>query len=184
MTGTFSAYFCRPITAEYALELLVFLPLQAWFSDRYGRVKSLYNRILLSIAGTADQTAAQNETSFNIGRFLVGASATWFVSAIVLITEIPYPPHRKTCTALYNYQFCEYHSRKKRPFIFNMPTLIRGASSWLGLKRGTSHDRLMSMEISISALGCHSIVDYRLHWPFQSHPFGSYRKISLKKPVM
>lgn len=94
------------INALPTIVSLVFLPAQAWVSDRLGRRVSLWVGILFSILGAGVQASAHSPGTFIVGRLFIGISTAWFAAEAVLITEIAYPSHRAKCTALYNCQFC------------------------------------------------------------------------------
>ncbi|KAH1281478.1 hypothetical protein KXW98_005928 [Aspergillus fumigatus] len=74
-----------------------------WIGDRYGRKKVLYTGFALLPIGAAVQAAAQNTPMFIVAGFLIGF-ATSFLSqpSPILVTELAYPTHRATATALYN----------------------------------------------------------------------------------
>ncbi|KAJ5380661.1 MFS sugar transporter [Penicillium cataractarum] len=93
------------INALPTIGSLVFLPAQAWVSDRLGRRVSLWVGILFSIIGAGVQASAHSPGTFIVGRLFIGISTAWFAASAVLITEIAYPSHRAKCTALYNCQF-------------------------------------------------------------------------------
>lgn len=84
---------------------LVMFPLEAYVADRFGRKICLYISLGFMIIGTGLTAGAHNAAMFIVGRLLIGIATTWSNPAAILITELAYPLHRSTCTALYNCQF-------------------------------------------------------------------------------
>ncbi|KFZ20350.1 hypothetical protein V502_03221 [Pseudogymnoascus sp. VKM F-4520 (FW-2644)] len=93
------------INSAASIGALLFIPLQAYTADRYGRRPCLFIGLLFIALGTGIQTGAKTRGMFVAGRFFVGVATTWFMTAAILITEIAYPSHRSKVTALYNCQF-------------------------------------------------------------------------------
>lgn len=53
------------------------------------------------------QTAAPNANTIIYPRLLVGIAGAWLQCAVILLTEIAYPPHRSLSTAIY---MCQYYA--------------------------------------------------------------------------
>ncbi|KAH2366122.1 hypothetical protein KXV98_001705 [Aspergillus fumigatus] len=91
------------MNAVYPVAKVIGLFPATWIGDRYGRKKVLYTGFALLPIGAAVQAAAQNTPMFIVAGFLIGF-ATSFLSqpSPILVTELAYPTHRATATALYN----------------------------------------------------------------------------------
>ncbi|PTU18052.1 hypothetical protein P175DRAFT_0511511 [Aspergillus ochraceoroseus IBT 24754] len=89
------------IGAIQSLGGVIGMPLQASFSNRYGRKPSLWVGYIFLAGGVAMQTATPIPALFIVSRFIVGFSSAWFMSAPVLIAELAYPTQRSKVVALY-----------------------------------------------------------------------------------
>lgn len=70
---------------------------------KFGRKTGIYIGYFVLILGTILQTAAQNRTTFILGRFFLGVAAAWHGSNVpLLISEIAYPTQRAIASSLYN----------------------------------------------------------------------------------
>ncbi|KAL6702388.1 hypothetical protein ACN47E_002339 [Coniothyrium glycines] len=95
------------INACYFLSNGLALPVGSWMSEKFGRKSPVYVGYVFLVAGTIMQTTAQTEQQFTYARILLGvASATYSVSAPVIINEIALPKHRSIVSALY---MCGYY---------------------------------------------------------------------------
>jgi MFS family permease len=73
----------------------------AWTADRYGRRMALLTGSALSLIGAAICTATVSHGAFVAGRILLGmAGVICANTGVVLMTELAYPAHRATATAL------------------------------------------------------------------------------------
>ncbi|KAH8601507.1 glucose transporter HXT1 [Bisporella sp. PMI_857] len=91
------------INAIQSIGGLFVYSVSAYILQRWGRKASIYLGYFFLVLATTLQTAAQNPTAFIISRAFLGmTSALWTTSAPLLITEIAFPTHRGTATALYN----------------------------------------------------------------------------------
>ncbi|KAF9871048.1 sugar transporter [Colletotrichum karsti] len=90
------------INAVYSLGAVIGYPLTAMLCNRWGRKIGLWLSVLVSLAGTALQTAAPNQVSFIIARLLMGLSQGLSVGAPLLIAENAFPTHRGIASSIYN----------------------------------------------------------------------------------
>ncbi|TLS25399.1 hypothetical protein PpBr36_07776 [Pyricularia pennisetigena] len=90
------------INAIYSLGAVVAFPLAAMVCNRWGRKIGLWLSILAACVGTAVQTAAQDDKSFIIARFIMGISQGLSIGAPLLIAENAFPTHRGIASSCYN----------------------------------------------------------------------------------
>lgn len=91
------------IIAMQSVGQLCMYPLCSWLVQHHGRKRGVYLGYLWLVIATAVQTSAQNIASFIVSRFFIGAAtAMWFGSVPLLITEVAFPQHRGVCTSLWN----------------------------------------------------------------------------------
>ncbi|KAJ5593301.1 hypothetical protein N7537_010205 [Penicillium hordei] len=95
------------INALQNIGSIVFLPIQAWSANRFGRKPTILVGYIFIILGAGLQAAAQNPNTFIYSRLLIGIASAWFQCAVVLVTEIAYPSHRSLVTAIY---MCQYYA--------------------------------------------------------------------------
>lgn len=149
------------MNAVYPVAKVIGLFPATWIGDRYGRKKVLYTGFALLPIGAAVQAAAQNTPMFIVAGFLIGF-ATSFLSqpSPILVTELAYPTHRATATALYNTCFV-------RDLIFEAGTILISHLS----TSGPSSPRGQHSELS----GCSR------RGPGESHPYSNkpYRPFKL-----
>lgn len=101
------------INAIYWLGMGVSFPLAAVLSNKYGRKGGIYVGYVFLVLGTALQTAANNTTTFILGRFFLGVAGAWYGGNVpLLINEIAYPTHRGIASSLYNCGWCKYSPRR------------------------------------------------------------------------
>ncbi|CAK1364983.1 unnamed protein product [Cercospora beticola] len=90
------------LSNAYTLGNFVAFPVVAWFNDRWGRLGGLRVGCLISVIGAALQAAAQNYAMFFLARLIIGCgSVIALVGGPTLVSELAYPTHRTTCTALF-----------------------------------------------------------------------------------
>ncbi|KAL3486651.1 general substrate transporter [Aspergillus germanicus] len=95
------------VNAVTSLLAFVTYPIVAWCNNKIGRKKTLGISYFWVVLAVALQAAANNSTTFVLGRLFIGASAAFTSGAApILITETAYPTHRGILTALYN---CGWH---------------------------------------------------------------------------
>jgi MFS family permease len=94
------------INALQNIGSMVFLPIQAWSANRFGRKPTVLTGYLFIIIGVALQASAPNANTFIYSRLLIGIAGAWFQCAVILVTEIAYPSHRSLVTAIY---MCLYY---------------------------------------------------------------------------
>ncbi|KAJ5781138.1 Major facilitator superfamily domain general substrate transporter [Penicillium paradoxum] len=94
------------INALQNIGSMLFLPIQAWSANRFGRKPTILAGYLFMVVGVSLQTAAPNANSFIYSRLLIGIAGAWFQCAVILVTEIAYPSHRSLVTAIY---MCQYY---------------------------------------------------------------------------
>lgn len=91
------------IIAVQSIGQLTMYPICSLLVQARGRKAGIYLGYLYLAIGIAVQTSAQNVGSFIVARFFIGAAtAMWFGSVPLLITEVAYPSHRGVCTSLWN----------------------------------------------------------------------------------
>ncbi|KAH8841771.1 hypothetical protein MCOR27_010563 [Pyricularia oryzae] len=90
------------INAIYSLGAVVAFPLAAMVCNRWGRKIGLWLSIIAACVGTAVQTAAQDDKSFIIARFIMGISQGLSIGAPLLIAENAFPTHRGIASSCYN----------------------------------------------------------------------------------
>ncbi|KAJ5424618.1 Major facilitator superfamily domain general substrate transporter [Penicillium cf. griseofulvum] len=95
------------INALQNIASMLFLPVQAWSANRFGRKPTILAGYIFMILGVGLQSASQNPNTFIYSRVLVGIAGAWFQCAVVLVTEIAYPGHRSLVTAIY---MCQYYA--------------------------------------------------------------------------
>ncbi|KAL4867567.1 hypothetical protein BDV12DRAFT_198124 [Aspergillus spectabilis] len=84
----------RFVNAVQNISAFILYPVVAWCNDRIGLKKTIGINFLWLALATALQTAATNPTIFILGRFFIGASATFTSgSAAILMAETAYPTH-------------------------------------------------------------------------------------------
>ncbi|KAL2851503.1 general substrate transporter [Aspergillus pseudoustus] len=95
------------VNAVTSLSAFISYPIVAWCNNKIGRKKTLGINYFWIVLAVALQTAANDPTTFVLGRFFIGASASFTSgSAPILITETAYPTHRGILTAVFN---CGWH---------------------------------------------------------------------------
>ncbi|KAL3460373.1 general substrate transporter [Aspergillus heterothallicus] len=95
------------VNAVTSLSAFVSYPIVAWCNNKIGRKMTLGINYFWIVLAVALQAAANNPTTFVLGRFFIGAFAAFTSgSAPILITETAYPTHRGILTALFN---CGWH---------------------------------------------------------------------------
>ncbi|KAJ6186477.1 hypothetical protein N7519_007778 [Penicillium mononematosum] len=94
------------INAIQSIGSILFLPIQAWSANRFGRKPTILAGYIFIVVGVGLQAAAPNANSFIYSRLLVGIASAWFQCAVILVTEIAYPSHRSLVTAIY---MCQYY---------------------------------------------------------------------------
>ncbi|KAJ5033934.1 hypothetical protein NUH16_005352 [Penicillium rubens] len=94
------------INALQSIGSILFLPIQAWSANRFGRKPTVLAGYIFIVLGVGLQAAAPNANSFIYSRLLVGIASAWFQCAVILVTEIAYPSHRSLVTAIY---MCQYY---------------------------------------------------------------------------
>lgn len=94
------------INAIQFLGVMLGLPLQAWAANQFGRKRTIFVGYFFLAIGAGLQAGVTNQAMFIIARFLVGQASAWFQVAVILITEIAYPPHRSKLSAMYQ---CQYY---------------------------------------------------------------------------
>jgi MFS family permease len=89
------------ITAAYSLGVFVALTPSSWFSDKYGRKKTIFVGALLVITGGLVQAFTKGPWALMGGRLVVGlGSAFQTIGSPTLIAEIAHPRNRSQATAL------------------------------------------------------------------------------------
>ncbi|KAJ5371804.1 Major facilitator superfamily domain general substrate transporter [Penicillium concentricum] len=86
---------------------MLFLPIQTWSANRFGRKPTILAGYIFMILGVRLQSASLNANMFIYSRLLVGIAGAWFQCAVILVTEIAYPSHRSLVTAIY---MCQYYA--------------------------------------------------------------------------
>jgi MFS family permease len=94
------------INALQSIGSIVFLPIQAWSANRFGRKPTILVGYIFIVLGVGLQAAAPNANTFIYSRLLIGIASAWFQCAVILVTEIAYPSHRSLVTAIY---MCQYY---------------------------------------------------------------------------
>jgi MFS family permease len=94
------------INALQNIGSMLFLPVQAWSANRFGRKPTVLTGYVFMILGVALQATAQSPNTFIYSRLLVGIAGAWFQCAVILVTEIAYPVHRSLVTSIY---MCQYY---------------------------------------------------------------------------
>ncbi|KAF7517504.1 hypothetical protein PCG10_001182 [Penicillium crustosum] len=94
------------INALQSIGSIIFLPIQAWSANRFGRKPTILTGYIFIVAGVGLQAAAQNPNTFIYSRLLIGIASAWFQCGVILVTEIAYPSHRSLVTAIY---MCQYY---------------------------------------------------------------------------
>ncbi|KAJ5817207.1 hypothetical protein N7447_009440 [Penicillium robsamsonii] len=95
------------INALQNIASMLFLPIQAWSANRFGRKPTILAGYIFMILGVGLQSASPNANTFIYSRLLVGIAGAWFQCAVILVTEIAYPSHRSLVTAIY---MCQYYA--------------------------------------------------------------------------
>lgn len=95
------------INALQNIGSMLFLPIQAWSANRFGRKPTILMGYLFMVLGVCLQTTAPNANTFIYPRLLIGIAGAWFQCAVILVTEIAYPSHRSLVTAIY---MCQYYA--------------------------------------------------------------------------
>lgn len=95
------------INALQNIGSIIFLPIQAWSANRFGRKNTILVGYIFLVLGVGLQAAAPNANTFIYSRLLVGIASAWFQCAVILVTEIAYPSHRSLVTAIY---MCQYYA--------------------------------------------------------------------------
>ncbi|KAL1858283.1 hypothetical protein VTK73DRAFT_7867 [Phialemonium thermophilum] len=81
---------------------ILFYPVAAWSSNRFGRKPTIFVGYFFLCLGVGLQTGAINVAMFLSSRLIVGiASAFFAVSVPLLMTETAYPTHRGVLTSLF-----------------------------------------------------------------------------------
>ncbi|KAJ6086717.1 hypothetical protein N7467_005631 [Penicillium canescens] len=94
------------INALQNIGSILFLPVQAWSANRFGRKPTILAGYIFLALGVGIQAGAMNPNMFIYSRLLVGIAGAWFQSGVILVTEIAYPTHRSLVTAIY---MCQYY---------------------------------------------------------------------------
>ncbi|CAG8266216.1 unnamed protein product [Penicillium olsonii] len=94
------------INALQSIGSIVFLPIQAWSANRFGRKPTILTGYLFMILGVGLQAGSWNANTFIYSRLLIGIAGAWFQCAVILVTELAYPSHRSIITAIY---MCQYY---------------------------------------------------------------------------
>lgn len=94
------------INALQNIGSIIFLPIQAWSANRFGRKPTILVGYIFIVLGVGLQAAAQNPNTFIYSRLVIGIASAWFQCAVILVTEIAYPSHRSLVTAIY---MCQYY---------------------------------------------------------------------------
>ncbi|KAJ5193320.1 hypothetical protein N7449_009462 [Penicillium cf. viridicatum] len=95
------------INALQNIGSILFLPIQAWSANRFGRKPTILVGYIFIILGAGLQAGAQNPNTFIYSRLPLGIAGAWFQCAVILVTEIAYPSHRSLVTAIY---MCQYYA--------------------------------------------------------------------------
>ncbi|KAK1920766.1 general substrate transporter [Papiliotrema laurentii] len=107
---TWQSYFNHPTGSILGLfnciqpvgQILSF-PVEAWFSDKYGRRFGMFVGAAILLVGTILQGAAQNMGMFVAARGIIGFGLGINITAApVYILETAFPTHRSPLTAVYN----------------------------------------------------------------------------------
>lgn len=93
------------INALQSIGGILFLPIQAWSAERFGRKPTVLVGYFFMALGVGLQAGARNADEFIYSRLLIGVGGAWFQCAVILVTEIAYPSHRSLVTAMYMCMF-------------------------------------------------------------------------------
>lgn len=90
------------ISGAQNLGSIVFFPVVAWSSNRFGRKRTIFVGYFFLLLGAGLQTGAVNQPMFVISRLIVGIASAFFGGcAPLLMTETAYPTQRGVFTSLY-----------------------------------------------------------------------------------
>jgi MFS family permease len=90
------------IAGSANLGSIVFFPIVAWSSNKYGRKPTIYMGYFFIVLGAGLQTGAINPVMFVMSRLVLGVGAAFFQGCVpLLMTETAYPTHRGILTSLY-----------------------------------------------------------------------------------
>lgn len=90
------------ISGAQNLGSIVFFPVVAWLSNRYGRKPTIFIGYFFLCLGVGLQTGAMSIPMFVASRVVVGIASAFFGGSVpLLMTETAYPPHRGVFTSLY-----------------------------------------------------------------------------------
>jgi MFS family permease len=89
------------IIAVQAAGSIIAFPIMSLLANKYGRKIPVYIGILIITFGVGLQTGSKNAGMFIASRFFVGTASGFLGCVPILVTEVAYPTHRGTITALY-----------------------------------------------------------------------------------